>query len=307
MSDDVPFPPERIEQYRRDGLWTGETLGDALRRAARAHPDRAALITVDTRLTHAELDELSESFAAGLLATTPLCTGDRVLFQLGNEAETVVAYYGCVKAGIVPVCTLPQHGEREIGQLAEHTGARGHLVQADFPQPRPGRPRDPAPARGRGPGDADRRARHRAGRRAHLRRDPRPRACTAGPRSARRRHRRSGRRRRAPAVRRHDGPAQGRTPPTRGVRLQRTGLGGGAGPDRADRPPAPPSDHAQRGDRRRAAARAPRRRRLRDRAERRSRSGAGADRPRAGQRPPRSSRPRWRSACWSTRKPGTPT
>ena len=132
MSEDVPFPPERIEQYRRDGLWTGETLGDALRRAARAHPDRAALITVDTRLTHAELDELSESFAAGLLATTPLRTGDRVMFQLGNEAETVVAYYGCVKAGIVPVCTLPQHGEREIGQLAEHTGARGHLVQADF-------------------------------------------------------------------------------------------------------------------------------------------------------------------------------
>ena len=132
MSDDVPFPPERIEQYRRDGLWTGETLGDALRRAARAHPDRTALVTVETRLTHAALDELSESFAAGLLATTPLRTGDRVLFQLGNEAETVVAYYGCVKAGIVPVCTLPQHGEREIGQLAEHTGARGHLVQADF-------------------------------------------------------------------------------------------------------------------------------------------------------------------------------
>ena len=89
MSEDVPFPPERIEQYRRDGLWTGETLGDALRRAALAHPDRAALITVDTRLTHAELDELSESFAAGLLATTPLRTGDRVMFQLGNEAETV--------------------------------------------------------------------------------------------------------------------------------------------------------------------------------------------------------------------------
>lgn len=136
MTDDViaapPFPPERIEQYRRAGLWTGETLGDALRRAARAHPDRTALVTVETRLTHAELDELSESFAAGLLATTPLRTGDRVMFQLGNEAETVVAYYGCVKAGIVPVATLPQHGEREIGQLAEHTGARGHLVQADF-------------------------------------------------------------------------------------------------------------------------------------------------------------------------------
>src|SRR3954447_11074144 len=132
MTDSPPFPPERIAQYRRDGLWTGATLGDALRGAARAHPDRTALITIDTRLTHAELDELSECFAAGLLARTPLRTRDRVMFQLGNEAETVVAYYGCVKAGIVPVCTLPQHGGREIGQLAEHTGARGHLVQADF-------------------------------------------------------------------------------------------------------------------------------------------------------------------------------
>lgn len=127
-----PFPPQRVDRYRREGLWTGETLGDALRRAARAHPDRPALVTVEARLTHGELDELSAGFAAGVLACTPLRTGDRVMFQLGNEAETVVAYYGCIKAGIVPVCTLPQHGEREIGQLAQHTGARGHIVQADF-------------------------------------------------------------------------------------------------------------------------------------------------------------------------------
>lgn len=127
-----PVPPERAVRYRRDGLWTGETLGDALRSAARSHPVRAALVTADGRLTHRELDELSEDFGAGLLAATELEPGDRVMFQLGNVLETVVAYYGCVKAGIVPVCTLPQHGEREIGQLAQHTGARGHLVQADF-------------------------------------------------------------------------------------------------------------------------------------------------------------------------------
>ncbi len=127
-----PFPEERAARYRRAGMWTRETLGDALRAAARLHPDVTALVTVEGRLTHRELDELTESFGAGLLATTPLRPGDRVMFQLGNVPETVVAYYGCVKAGIVPVCTLPQHGEREIGLLAEHTGARGHFVQADF-------------------------------------------------------------------------------------------------------------------------------------------------------------------------------
>lgn len=126
------FPLERAEAYRRRGLWTGETLGEALHQAARSHPGRTALVTGEGRLTHGELDERVEAFGAGLLARTSLRTGDRVMFQLGNELETVVAYYGCIRAGIVPVCTLPQHGEREIGQLAEHTGARGHIVQADF-------------------------------------------------------------------------------------------------------------------------------------------------------------------------------
>lgn len=38
----------------------------------------------------------------------------------------------CYKAGIVPVCSLPQHREVEIGQLAAQSGARGYFVQADF-------------------------------------------------------------------------------------------------------------------------------------------------------------------------------
>jgi 2,3-dihydroxybenzoate-AMP ligase len=129
---ETSFPDERVARYRREGLWTGETLADALRRTARAHPDAGALVTVDGRLTHHELDELTEDFGAGLLTATVLQPGDRVMFQLGNVLETIVAYYGCIKAGIVPVCTLPQHGEREIGMLAEHTGARAHIVQADF-------------------------------------------------------------------------------------------------------------------------------------------------------------------------------
>ncbi len=134
IDDDAapPFPRARAARYERDGLWTAETLGDALRSAAREHADRTALVTADARHSYRELDELTDGFAAGVLASTPLVPGDRVMFQMGNVAESVVAYYGVVKAGIVPVCTLPQHGEREIGQLAEHVGARGHVVQADF-------------------------------------------------------------------------------------------------------------------------------------------------------------------------------
>lgn len=127
-----PFPPERAERYVRDGLWSGETLGDALRAAAATHRDRTALVTADARYSYRELDDATERFAAGVLAATPLEPGDRVMFQMGNVAETVVAYYGAIKAGLVPVCTLPQHGEREIEQLATHVEARGHIVQGDL-------------------------------------------------------------------------------------------------------------------------------------------------------------------------------
>jgi 2,3-dihydroxybenzoate-AMP ligase len=51
---------------------------------------------------------------------------------MGNVAQTVVGYLGCLLAGARPVCTLPQHGSREIGLLAAHTGASCLIVQADF-------------------------------------------------------------------------------------------------------------------------------------------------------------------------------
>ena len=57
---------------------------------------------------------------------------DRAIFQMGTTLETAVALLACYKAGIVPVCTLPQHRELEIGQLARQTRARGYFVQADF-------------------------------------------------------------------------------------------------------------------------------------------------------------------------------
>lgn len=126
------FPEDRVAAYTDAGLWQGKTVADELRDAATQHADTLALITPEVRWTYAELDEHTEDFAAGVLASTPLEPGDRVMFQMGNVAETVVAYYGALKAGLVPVCTLPLHREREIGLLARHTGARAHFVQADF-------------------------------------------------------------------------------------------------------------------------------------------------------------------------------
>lgn len=128
----VPYPGAVRERYRRAGLWQGRSLGAELAAAATRFGGQTALVTAEVRWSYTELGRRSAAFGAGLLAATPLRPGDTVMFSMGNVAETVVAYYGALRAGLVPVCTLPLHREREIGLLAEHTGARGHFVQADF-------------------------------------------------------------------------------------------------------------------------------------------------------------------------------
>ncbi|MFI1164520.1 (2,3-dihydroxybenzoyl)adenylate synthase [Streptomyces sp. NPDC020801] len=138
----VPYPEDVVANYRAAGYWNGRTLPAELKAAALKHADRTALVTAEVTLSYRDLYASAEGFAAGLAETTGLRPGDAVMFQMGNVVETVVSYLGSLMAGIRPVCTLPQHGVREISVLARHVGARGLIFQADF-----GRGRLPVHAR----------------------------------------------------------------------------------------------------------------------------------------------------------------
>jgi len=124
---------ERAGSYLRSGAWVDSTVGDALRATARRHPDRPAFISDERSITFAELDDVSERLAAAL-AGLGLKPGDRALFQLGTTVETVIAALACYKAGVVPVCAIPQYREVEIGALGRSSQARAYFVQADFSQ-----------------------------------------------------------------------------------------------------------------------------------------------------------------------------
>lgn len=126
-----PYPEQFVADYRDRGLWRGLSLPQEILDAADRHADRLALVAPEVRWSYAELAERARNFGAGLLATTDLEPGEAVMFQMGNVAETLVAYFGTLVAGLRPVCTLAQHGSREIGSLAEHVGARATIVQAD--------------------------------------------------------------------------------------------------------------------------------------------------------------------------------
>lgn len=136
---DVRYPIEGViyhpeadaRRYLASGAWMRSTVGDALRATAARLPEKDAFISDEGRLSFRELDEQSERLGAALLQAG-LRPGDRAIFQMGTTLETVLALAACYKAGIVPVCSLPQHRELEIGQLVRQSGARGYFVQADF-------------------------------------------------------------------------------------------------------------------------------------------------------------------------------
>ena len=123
-------PQAEAELYYQTGSWYRGTAGDLLRSAGSAVPDKPAVIDDFGTLTFRELDERSESIAAALIESG-LRPGDRALFQVGSNSQIVVALYGCFKAGLVPVCSLPIFREIEIGQLAERTRPKAYFVQAD--------------------------------------------------------------------------------------------------------------------------------------------------------------------------------
>ena len=132
LIEGVTYPSlERAAPSLASGAWIDSTVGDALRATTRLMPDRAAFISDERTLTFRDFDESTDRLGAALLSIG-LCPGDRAIFQLGTTVETAIALLACFKAGVVPVCSLPQHRSVEIGQLTRQAGAKAYFVQADF-------------------------------------------------------------------------------------------------------------------------------------------------------------------------------
>ena len=124
------FDPGRAASYRDTGLWGSRTIAGELTEVARHHPDREAVVAEQGRLTYAELDALTDRTAVGLL-DLGLPVGGRVICQVTNRLESVVAWYSLLKAGLVPVATLSAHRGHEIGVISRQAEAVAHLVERE--------------------------------------------------------------------------------------------------------------------------------------------------------------------------------
>jgi long-chain acyl-CoA synthetase len=113
------------------------TLPEALDRTVERFPDRVALrFFLDARLpapalTWAELRERSLRFATALFQLG-VRKGDRVAIMLPNCPELVVALYGSLRIGAIPVNTNPMYVAREMREQLGDSGCETLVLLDQF-------------------------------------------------------------------------------------------------------------------------------------------------------------------------------
>ncbi len=88
-------------------------LFEYVERAAKNYPNREAIIFQNNRISYAKLKRLSDVVAANL-RYFGIKKGDRVAIMLPNLPQTIIAYWGVLKAGAIVVMTNPLYMEKEL-------------------------------------------------------------------------------------------------------------------------------------------------------------------------------------------------
>jgi non-ribosomal peptide synthetase component E (peptide arylation enzyme) len=122
-----PYPEGIIKEYTAKGWWLDLTYGDVLDRAAERYPDKMAVIDDRTSLTYQELKERVDRLAIAFLRMG-ITKFDRIIFQLPNRHEFLLAFYAAQRIGAVPVITVARSGYQEISHFFNLTGAVGWVV-----------------------------------------------------------------------------------------------------------------------------------------------------------------------------------
>jgi 2,3-dihydroxybenzoate-AMP ligase len=121
------WPEEFARRYRQQGYWADITLHDMLAGSIRAAPERTALVQGERRMSYGQLGDAIDRLAGRLinLGFRPL---DRVVFQLPNSIEFVIAFLALLRIGVIPVLALPAHRRDEISHFVAHAEAVGYFV-----------------------------------------------------------------------------------------------------------------------------------------------------------------------------------
>jgi len=112
--------------------FAGVNFGVALKRLAQAiPPDRPALVHGPRVIGWGEFDTLTDRIAAGLIARG-LKPGDIAGQMLRNTPDYLLAWFACVKAGVVPVNVNYHYKARELADIVTRFGVKALFAEGDF-------------------------------------------------------------------------------------------------------------------------------------------------------------------------------
>lgn len=110
----------------------GANFGVVLKALAAAIPQgRPALVHGERVVTWGEFDALTDRIAAGL-AARGLGPGDIAGQMLRNTPDYMLAYFGCAKAGVVPVNVNYHYKARELADICTRFGLKALFTESDF-------------------------------------------------------------------------------------------------------------------------------------------------------------------------------
>lgn len=110
----------------------GANFGVVLKALAGAvAPERPSLVHGERVVSWGELDAVTDRIAAGLQARG-LKPGDIAGQMLRNTPDYLLAYFGCVKAGVVPVNVNYHYKARELADIFSRFGLKALFTESDF-------------------------------------------------------------------------------------------------------------------------------------------------------------------------------
>jgi len=110
----------------------GANFGVVLKALAAAIPsDRPALVHGERVVAWGEFDAITDRIAAGLTARG-LRPGDIAGQMLRNTPDYMLAYFGCAKAGVVPVNVNYHYKARELADIFTRFGLKALFTESDF-------------------------------------------------------------------------------------------------------------------------------------------------------------------------------
>ena len=111
-----PYHSEVIREFTSRGWWRNLTYGDILDSSVVSYPDKRAVIDDCTELSYRELKEKVDRLSIAFL-NLGIKKYDRILLQLPNRHEFVVAFYASQRIGAVPILAVPRQEYHEISHF----------------------------------------------------------------------------------------------------------------------------------------------------------------------------------------------